>query len=75
MHNLVKQELQAQSEYDHSTQIGVAAYKGYSLRRDWEVVPGNWTMQIWYGTASLRSKHYACEAMTRRNLRLHWLSA
>jgi hypothetical protein len=48
MHNLVKQERQAQSEYDHSTQIGVAADKGYSLRRDWEVVPGNWTMQIWY---------------------------
>jgi hypothetical protein len=46
MHNLVKQERQAQSEYDHSTQIGVAADKGYSLRRDWEVVPGNWTMQI-----------------------------
>jgi hypothetical protein len=46
MHNLVKQELQAQSEYDHSTQIGVAADKSYSLRHDWEVVPGNWTMQI-----------------------------
>jgi hypothetical protein len=58
MRNLVKQELQAQSEYVHSTQIGVAAYKSYSLRNDWEVVPGNRTMQIWYGNRKLAKQTF-----------------
>jgi hypothetical protein len=58
MRNLVKQELQAQSEYDHSTQIGIAAYKSYSLRHEWEVVPGNWTIQIWYGDRKLAEQTF-----------------
>jgi hypothetical protein len=58
MHNPAKREPQAQSEYDHSTQIGVAAYKSYSLRNDWEVVPGNWTMQIWHGDRKLAEQTF-----------------
>ena len=38
----------ARSEYDARATIGKRQYKDYGLDNAWEVVPGRWTMQIWY---------------------------
>jgi hypothetical protein len=46
--NPATQQLKAQSEYDTNAPIGATWYKGYSFTNDWEVLPGNWTMQVWY---------------------------
>ena len=38
----------ARSEYDVTATIGNMQYKDYGLDNAWEVVPGRWTMQVWY---------------------------
>ena len=46
--NPATQQPKAQSEYDTTAPIGQTWFKGYTLTNDWEVMPGIWTMQIWY---------------------------
>ena len=36
------------SEYSRTKKIGEIEYLGYGFENAWEVVPGNWTFQIWY---------------------------
>jgi hypothetical protein len=41
-------QVKTQSDYDANTTVGADNYRSYTLTHDWEVVPGIWTMQIWY---------------------------
>jgi hypothetical protein len=36
------------SEYDWATTIGEESFRIYTFDSDWEVVPGVWTLQLWY---------------------------
>ena len=56
--NPATQQLKAQSEYDSSATIGTASYKGYQLTAPWEVVPGVWTLQIWYQGRKLAEQSF-----------------
>jgi hypothetical protein len=41
------------SEFVESKTIGEPILKGYTLDEDWEVVPGTWVLQVWYGDLML----------------------
>jgi hypothetical protein len=56
--NPATQQRKAQSEYDSSATIGTASYKGYQLTDPWEVVPGVWTLQIWYQGRKLAEQKF-----------------
>jgi hypothetical protein len=34
-------------EYPTAIKLGTATHLGWELRRDWQIVPGTWTLQIW----------------------------
>ncbi len=47
-------------EYDQKVRIGVkGSYDGYELDNDWEMVPGDWTLQIWSGPNKLASETFS----------------
>jgi uncharacterized protein DUF3859 len=48
LQNPATRQIKAQSEYDIQTTIGNSPYKDYGFDHDWELVPGIWTMQVWY---------------------------
>jgi hypothetical protein len=56
--NPATQQTKAQSEYDTTAPIGQTWYKGYTLTNDWEVVPGVWTMQVWYQGQKLAEQQF-----------------
>ena len=35
-------------EYDRAVHVGEELYTGYRFDHDWELVPGAWTIQLWY---------------------------
>jgi hypothetical protein len=42
-----------------ATKIGVAnSYRGVTLDHDWGLVPGDWTLEIWYGDQKLASETF-----------------
>jgi hypothetical protein len=46
-------------EYDRKVRIGVkGSYDGYELDNDWEMVPGDWTLEIWSGSNRLASETF-----------------
>jgi hypothetical protein len=46
-------------EYDQKVRIGVkGSYNGYELDNDWELVPGDWTLEIWSGPTKLASETF-----------------
>lgn len=46
-------------EYDQKVRIGVkGSYDGYELANDWELVPGDWTLEIWNGPTRLASETF-----------------
>jgi len=46
-------------EYDRKVRIGVkGSYDGYELDNDWEMVPGDWTLEIWSGPNKLASETF-----------------
>ena len=46
-------------EYDQKVRIGVkGSYDGYELDNDWELVPGDWTLEIWSGNNKLASETF-----------------
>ena len=46
-------------EYDQKARIGVKdSYDGYELDADWELLPGDWTLQIWNGSTQLASESF-----------------
>jgi len=44
------------NEYIEEKEIGAVLLKGYTLDDDWEVVPGTWTFQVWFGDRMLAEK-------------------
>jgi hypothetical protein len=44
------------NEYVEEKAIGALLLKGYTLDDDWEVVPGTWTFQVWFGDQLLAEK-------------------
>lgn len=52
------QQAQRQSEYVAGVPIGEGRYGGYTMSEDWEVVPGIWTFQIWYGDKKMAEQHF-----------------
>jgi Domain of unknown function (DUF3859) len=51
-------QLKAKSEYDIVKVIGQETFKSYNFEKDWEVLPGEWTMQIWYGGVMLQEQKF-----------------
>jgi hypothetical protein len=47
------------SEFVDECPTGQPQLKGYRFNRDWELVPGNWTQQIWYGNRKLAEQSFA----------------
>jgi hypothetical protein len=45
-------------EYIESNVIGVPVLKAYRLDNDWEVVPGVWVQQIWFGEQKLAEQKF-----------------
>lgn len=49
----------ARDEYDQKVRIGVEdSFDGYNLDNDWELVPGDWTLEIWSGSTKLASENF-----------------
>jgi len=46
------------NEYIEEKAIGALLLKGYTLDEDWEVVPGTWTFQVWFGDQMLAEKSF-----------------
>jgi len=46
------------SEYIENKVIGDRLLKGYTLDEAWEVVPGTWTFQVWYGDDKLLEESF-----------------
>lgn len=38
--------------------IGVQSYRGYYLNNEWEVVPGEWVIQVWDGNRMLAEQKF-----------------
>ncbi len=45
-------------EYTRNTAIGLSQFHDYSFDDPWELVPGTWTMEIWYGDRKLLSQSF-----------------
>ena len=46
------------SERDLSVAIGEVLYMGYGLTESWEVVPGEWSIEIWHNGRKLADRHF-----------------
>jgi hypothetical protein len=46
------------SEYSAPKRIGDWLFLVYSLDEDWELVPGDWTFEIWYENRKLTSQTF-----------------
>jgi hypothetical protein len=40
-------------DHDIAVQIGSVSYIGYGFDHDWELVPGPWVLELWYGSRKL----------------------
>ena len=48
-----------ESRYSRKKKIGEVVYLGYGFENDWEIVPGIWTFEIWYGGRKLAEQSFA----------------
>jgi hypothetical protein len=46
------------SRFTRPKQIGEAIYLGYGFEDNWEIVPGEWTFEIWYDGAKLAERRF-----------------
>lgn len=46
-------EVNYREEYEVQATVGGYFLSGYALDNDWELVPGDWTLQVWYGDKML----------------------
>ncbi len=46
-------EIIYRGEYTDNWKIGATVYTEYYLENEWEVVPGDWTFEYWYGNRKL----------------------
>ena len=56
LHNPKTGKTVLRNEYVEEKPVGALLLKGYTLDDDWEVVPGTWTFQIWFGDQLLAEK-------------------
>lgn len=49
-------------EINNAHKIGEIVYSGYAFDDPWELVPGAWTLQIWYGNNKLAEKNFTVTA-------------
>ncbi len=61
LQNPATQQLMTQEEHNFVDTIGETEYDGYGLDYDWEVVPGIWTLQIWYQGRKLAEQQFTVE--------------
>ena len=47
-----------QDEFMLQTRIGETSYASYTLEDRFELVPGTWTIEIWYGSRMLGTQHF-----------------
>jgi hypothetical protein len=52
------------TEYTLTRKIGDSSYTDYSLDEPWELVPGKWTIQLWYGDRKLVEQSFTLIAKT-----------
>lgn len=50
--------VQARGEHSLVATIAQLNYSGYVFERDWEVVPGKWTFELWEGDRKLASQAF-----------------
>jgi hypothetical protein len=53
---------QQKTEYTLTRKIGDDSYTDYSLDDPWELVPGKWTFQLWYGDRKLVEQSFTLVA-------------
>lgn len=46
------------ASFDLTKQIGVSAWNGYSIDEDWEMVPGQWSFEIWSNGQKLETQTF-----------------
>jgi hypothetical protein len=59
IHNPNNDNTYRQSVVDFTTVIGGVHWRGYGFDEPWEVVPGEWTLEIWQGDRKLLEKSFA----------------
>jgi hypothetical protein len=47
-----------ESRFSRVKKIGETEYLGYGFDDDWEIVPGTWTFEIWYGGRMMASQAF-----------------
>jgi hypothetical protein len=47
-----------ESRYARQKQIGETLYLGYGFENDWEIVPGEWSFEIWHEGRRLASRSF-----------------
>jgi hypothetical protein len=52
------QQTKAKSEFDWTAILGKTTFKGYTFQHDWELVPGTWTLQVWYQGRELAEQSF-----------------
>lgn len=45
-------------EWSSTKKIGTLTYDGYMFEREWELVPGKWTFQLYHGNVKLAEKEF-----------------
>lgn len=46
------------TEIDAPAKLGEIGFVGYALQQPWELVPGVWTMELWFGNRELASEAF-----------------
>ena len=52
------QQRAAESRWDAAVAIGTMTYSGYKFDNSWEIVPGVWTLQVWYQGRKLAEQSF-----------------
>jgi Domain of unknown function (DUF3859) len=52
------QKLSDHAEYNRTATIGSQTFTSYGFDHDWELVPGVWTIQIWYEGRKLAEQQF-----------------
>ncbi len=58
LRNPAMQQPSAHDEWDQNASIGERSHDFYTFENGWEVVPGVWTMQIWYQGRKLAEQSF-----------------
>ncbi|MBI3548095.1 MAG: DUF3859 domain-containing protein [Elusimicrobia bacterium] len=50
------------STYPVNKTIGLVTYKSYTLEEGWELVPGRWSFEVWYGDKKMAEQEFTIVA-------------